>query len=187
MTEEMKLEAGDTDRETPDGATCQDLEDVPPITDQPVFEVGPSGDTSVNTSERDTISRPVETTHLPPLSDPVPSSWTTIEDDFITVVASYQTHLGPDLMAAPDATLNDGYIHLMIVRAGISRAKLVSLFLAMEDGSHLESSSVENIIVRAFRLVPLTPGGVLTVDGEIVQYGPIQAEVLPSFARMMAK
>ncbi|XP_013398402.1 sphingosine kinase 1 isoform X2 [Lingula anatina] len=130
--------------------------------------------------------RPVETALLPPLSDPVPASWVTIEDNFVTVVAAYESHLGPDIIIAPEATFNDGIIHLMFAKAGISRSSLLKLFLSMENGSHVNSPDIEIIKVKAFRLEPITPGGVIAIDGEKVKYGPIQAQVLPGLARFMA-
>lgn len=118
---------------------------------------------------------------LPPLDQPLPTrDWVTIEGDFVLVLAIYQSHLGADLFAAPQARFDDGLIHLTFVRAGISRATLLRLFLAMERGAHLSVTSpyVSHVSARAFRLQPLSPRGTLTVDGELVPYGPLQAQVI---------
>ncbi|KAG9334302.1 hypothetical protein JZ751_008284 [Albula glossodonta] len=125
---------------------------------------------------------------LPPLDQPLPTrDWVTIEGDFVLVLALYQSHLGADLHAAPQAKFDDGLIHLTFVRAGISRATLLRLFLAMERGAHLSLSSpyVSHVPARAFRLQPLSLRGTLTVDGELVPYGPLQAQVHPSMARLI--
>ncbi|XP_056617846.1 sphingosine kinase 2 [Triplophysa dalaica] len=125
---------------------------------------------------------------LPPLDQPLPTrDWVTIEGDFVLVLAIYQSHLGADLFAAPQARFDDGLIHLTFVRAGISRATLLRLFLAMERGAHLSLSSpyVSHVSARAFRLQPLSSRGTLTVDGELVPYGPLQAQVHPSMARLI--
>ncbi|XP_052000024.1 sphingosine kinase 2 [Xyrauchen texanus] len=125
---------------------------------------------------------------LPPLDQPLPTrDWVTIEGDFVLVLAIYQSHLGADLFAAPQARFDDGLIHLTFVRAGISRATLLRLFLAMERGAHLSLTSpyVSHVSARAFRLQPLSPRGTLTVDGELVPYGPLQAQVHPSIARLI--
>lgn len=117
---------------------------------------------------------------LPPLDQPLPTrDWVTIEGDFVLVLAIYQSHLGADLHAAPHARFDDGLIHLTFVRAGISRATLLRLFLAMERGAHLSLSSpyVSHVTAKAFRLQPLSSRGTLTVDGELVPYGPLQAQV----------
>ncbi|XP_061918463.1 sphingosine kinase 2 [Entelurus aequoreus] len=125
---------------------------------------------------------------LPPLDQPLPTrDWVTIEGDFVLVLALYQSHLGADLHAAPQARFDDGLIHLTFVRAGISRATLLRLFFAMERGTHHSVSSpyVSHISCRAFRLQPLSTRGTLTVDGELVPYGPLQAQVHPSLARLI--
>ncbi|XP_037308658.2 sphingosine kinase 2 [Pungitius pungitius] len=125
---------------------------------------------------------------LPPLDQPIPSrDWVTIEGDFVLVLALYQSHLGADLHAAPQARFDDGLIHLTFVRAGISRATLLRLFFAMERGTHhsVTSPYVSHITCKAFRLQPLSTRGTLTVDGELVPYGPLQAQVHPSLARLI--
>ncbi|XP_035482285.1 sphingosine kinase 2 [Scophthalmus maximus] len=125
---------------------------------------------------------------LPPLDQPLPTrDWVTIEGDFVLVLALYQSHLGADLHAAPQARFDDGLIHLTFVRAGISRATLLRLFFAMERGTHhsVNSPYVSHVSCRAFRLQPLSTRGTLTVDGELVPYGPLQAQVHPSMARLI--
>ncbi|KAI4810704.1 hypothetical protein KUCAC02_013640 [Chaenocephalus aceratus] len=125
---------------------------------------------------------------LPPLDQPLPTrDWVTIDGDFVLVLALYQSHLGADLHAAPQAKFDDGLIHLTFVRAGISRATLLRLFFAMERGTHHSVSSpyVSHITCNAFRLQPLSTRGTLTVDGELVPYGPLQAQVHPALARLI--
>ncbi|XP_007254565.2 sphingosine kinase 2 isoform X1 [Astyanax mexicanus] len=141
-----------------------------------------------NRSLVSTPSTPPHDDLLPPLDQPLPTrDWVTIEGDFVLVLAIYQSHLGADLLAAPHARFDDGLIHLTFVRAGISRATLLRLFLAMERGAHLSMSSpyVSHVSARAFRLQPLSSRGTLTVDGEVVPYGPLQAQIHPSMARLI--
>lgn len=106
------------------------------------------------------------------------------------VHAAFQTHLGEDVHFAPNAKLNDGVIWLLMLHAGLSRSQLLSFLLNLSSGTHLDSTSelIEMVPVRAFRLVPdEEPNnvGVVTVDGEKVEYGPIQAEVFPGLANVM--
>ncbi|XP_078511066.1 sphingosine kinase 2 isoform X2 [Lissotriton helveticus] len=124
---------------------------------------------------------------LVPLSQPVPKNWVTVEGDFILMLALYQSHLGADLFTAPSAYFNDGLIHLFFVKAGITRAALVRLFLAMEKGTHLQLDCphLHQFHVRAFRLEPLTRKGTVTVDGERVEYGPIQAQIHGSLSNLI--
>ncbi|XP_049899514.1 sphingosine kinase 1-like [Epinephelus moara] len=126
---------------------------------------------------------------LLPLDQPLPSNWVVVpEEDFVLMLAMYQSHLAEDLMAAPDATTDDGVIHLFYVRAGISRTALLRLFLAMEKGAHL-STNCQHLVhtkVRALRLEPYSPKGIITVDGEVVEYGPLQAEVHRGLGRLIS-
>ncbi|XP_053181196.1 sphingosine kinase 1-like [Scomber japonicus] len=125
---------------------------------------------------------------LLPLDQPLPSDWVVVpEEDFVLMLAMYQSHLAEDLLAAPGAISDDGAIHLFYVRAGISRTALLRLFLAMEKGAHLATNCQHLVYtkVRALRLEPYSPKGIITVDGEVVEYGPLQAEVHRGLARLI--
>ncbi|RXN15380.1 sphingosine kinase 1 [Labeo rohita] len=126
---------------------------------------------------------------LVPLEQPVPQDWTLVEErEFVLVLAMFQSHLGEDLLAAPDARTDDGIIHLFYVTAGISRATLLWLFRAMQSGTHLDCGCAHLVYRRAkaLRLEPLSEAGVMTVDGERVDYGPIQAQVHRGAARLIS-
>lgn len=125
---------------------------------------------------------------LSPIGDPVPTDWTIEKDqDFVLVLATCHSHLAEELMVSPDARPDDGYLHLLYITAGISRPALLRLFLAMEKGTHLtcECPHLMYRRVRALRLEPITKPGVITVDGEQVAYGPIQAQVHKGCARII--
>uniref|UniRef100_A0A3Q2PNU8 sphingosine kinase n=1 Tax=Fundulus heteroclitus TaxID=8078 RepID=A0A3Q2PNU8_FUNHE len=125
---------------------------------------------------------------LPGLDQPVPDNWTVVnEEDFVLVLAIYQSHLAEDLWTVPGATADDGLIHLFYVTAGISRPALLRLFLAMEKGSHLACGCPHLAYekVRAVRLEPTSQQGMITVDGEVVEYGPIQAQIHPGMANLI--
>lgn len=132
--------------------------------------------------------RPPPDSLLPGLDQPLPDGWTLVkEEDFVLVLAIYQSHLAEDLWAAPGATADDGVIHLFYVTAGISRPALLRLFLAMEKGAHLACGCPHLVYekVRALRLEPVSPQGVITVDGEVVEYGPVEAQIHPGLARLV--
>lgn len=133
-------------------------------------------------------SRALPDSLLPGLDRPVPEGWTVVkEEDFVLVLAIYQSHLAEDLWAAPGAAADDGVIHLFYVRAGISRPALLRLFLAMEKGAHLACGCPHLVYekVRALRLEPVSAQGVITVDGEMVEYGPVEVQIHPGLARLV--
>ncbi|ALC43016.1 Sk2 [Drosophila busckii] len=125
---------------------------------------------------------------LPPLDEPVPDHWQVEQGEFIMMHAIYQTHLGIDCHFAPKALLNDGKIYLILIRGGISRPHLLSFLYNMSTGTHLPEKNnefVKVLPVRAFRLEPHDNQGIITIDGERVEFGPLQAEILPGIARVM--
>jgi len=63
------------------------------------------------------------------------------------------------------------------------------MLMSLESGLRISDHGDTTIVpVLAFRLEPdpSFPPGLLTVDGECIDYGPIQAQVLPSMARVMS-
>lgn len=134
---------------------------------------------------------------IPALTTPVPNDWTVEQGEFIMVHATYATHITSDCFFAPLSQLNDGIIWLCIIRGGATRQDLLRFLLGMSNGTHLmqQSRFIEMIPVTAFRIEPETDTvslaaekqhGHFTVDGERVEYGPIQAEIVPGAARVMA-
>ncbi|XP_055612605.1 sphingosine kinase 2-like [Uranotaenia lowii] len=126
---------------------------------------------------------------LPAVTAPLTmENWKTISGDFVMVHAAYQTHLSTDCFFAPRSKLNDGVIWLVIIRGGVGRAQLLSFMLGLSSGTHIpnrENEYIQMIPVTAFRIEPSGTTGHMTVDGENVEYGPIQAEIFPSLAKVM--
>ncbi|XP_052070628.1 sphingosine kinase 1-like [Mytilus californianus] len=147
-----------------------------------VFEDSVDETISMITESADPVPSPL----LSPLDEDVPNTWTTVEDDFVTALAIYLPYLGPDNLVSPDSKLNDGCINLMLVRKGVSKNELLNIFLQFTTGEHINSPAFEVIKCLAFRLVPLTEKGNIMVDGERIDYGPIQGQILPGLARIMA-
>ncbi|XP_067136663.1 sphingosine kinase 1-like [Centruroides vittatus] len=122
---------------------------------------------------------------LPSLSAPLPENWIVEEGEFVLVYVSLQTHLASDVFIAPNAKLDDGVMWLLIIRADVSRVQVINFLTCLQSGTHIDNPYVDMIPIYAFRLEPFSTDGFLTVDGEVIKSGPIQAEVLPSIARVM--
>ncbi|XP_060520987.1 sphingosine kinase 2 [Cylas formicarius] len=129
---------------------------------------------------------------LPCLTTPLGDVWKCISGRFVMVHASYQSHLGEECFFAPEARLNDGRIWMLVVKAGASRTQLLQFMLGLSTGAHAtpEKGDIGNFIelipVSAFRIEPdMTERGYMTVDGEHVDYGPIQAEIFAELGRVM--
>jgi sphingosine kinase len=132
-------------------------------------------------------SIPAPLSPYPGLSEPVPESWETVEDDFVLVYSSYQTHISSDCFFAPQAKLDDGVIWLLFMRGDVSRGQILQFLTCLDSGTHVSLPFVTMVPVKVFRLEPLSREGRVTVDGELIECGPVQAEVMPSIARVMTR
>lgn len=118
--------------------------------------------------------------NIPALTEPVPSSWTVMEGEFVMVHTAHLTHLGSDCYFAKQSQLNDGVIWMVVIKGGIPRTQLLSFLLGLSSGTHVpegHSDYVKMIPCTAFRIEPEGNQGHLTVDGERVELGAIQGEV----------
>ncbi|XP_058531718.1 sphingosine kinase 1 [Ochotona princeps] len=121
--------------------------------------------------------------HLVSLEEPVPAHWTVVpHQDFVLVLALLHSHLGSEMFAAPMGRCAAGVMHLFYMRAGVSRASLLRLFLAMEKGRHMEYDCpyLVHVPVVAFRLEPKNGEGVFAVDGELMVSQAVQGQVHPN-------
>lgn len=129
----------------------------------------------------------VTNSYCPSLNSPVPEDWIVIDDEFVLVYACHQTHLSTDVYFAPEAKLDDGIMWLVMIRGNVSRAQVMYFLACLQTGDHVHIPYVDVIPIHAFRLEPLTSDGFLTVDGEVISACTLQAEVLPSIARVMSR
>ena len=124
----------------------------------------------------------------PPIDTSLSTSdgWNVIEDKFVMVMVLSKPWLAKDVYMAPQFKgLDDGVMWLIMIRHGISRDRMLQLMMSFSDGGHIQFPEVEMIPVTAVRLEPKVESGVMMVDGEQIEHGPIQAEVLPSFSNIV--
>lgn len=109
------------------------------------------------------------------VSEPVPASWTTLEDDLVLFWASQVSHAGRTVHHSPRTRTADGALTLFLVRGSVSRYRLARILLALETGWHENMPGVEWIQCAAYRLEPsdLTHS-FNDLDGEKVEPGPVQ-------------
>ena len=123
---------------------------------------------------------------IPSLLEPCGEEWKKIEDEFILLGIQSISHLGSDMHSAPGALFDDGHLDVQFIKKGTTKKTMMNLLVAFETGKHLESDDVTQLKVRAYRLVPggEQPGHI-AVDGEEIEYGTVQGEILPSLANIM--
>ena len=123
--------------------------------------------------------------HPPCQSREWDGEWQVIEDEFILFWAMNTAWANHSMKAAPYAQLADGAMDVLLVRRGASRLELLSAFLRCAKGEHIFLPCMEYYKVRCFRLEPLTDRGILAIDGEQVNYSPIEMKVIKGLARVM--
>lgn len=168
----------------------------PNIRPQQTPDIPPTTSAIANESSEDLS--PHTFNYLPPIDQPLSGEeWHMIEDNFVFFLVVYLPLIAPDFIAAPDSKFDDGIMHLIFIKEGISRANLLNLFQKTEEGTHLESDLIEHVKIKAFRLEPLTfdanttgngnyqNSGIMMIDGERVPYGAIQGEMVPKMANVL--
>lgn len=119
------------------------------------------------------------------LNDDLNEGWEVMEGEFVLVYVSNQTHLNSSCFFAPHARLDDGLMWMVVLKGDISRAQVLRFLISLEDGGHINLPYVHVIPIKAFRLEPTD--GVMTIDGELIECGSIQAEILPSTVNVMCR
>ncbi|KAJ0409639.1 hypothetical protein P43SY_008511 [Pythium insidiosum] len=118
------------------------------------------------------------------VSDGSQARWRKVQGSFHLVWTMNVTHAALDAQMAPGAGLNDGFNYLILVDGSRPRKDLLSLFLVLENGGHVERDMVRFIKTRAYKIVPSRDDDLICVDGEVFR-GPVEAQVHHSVARIL--
>lgn len=114
--------------------------------------------------------------------------WTFEEDEYIIITLLNVPYIDSDGWIAPGSRIDDGLLHLLIVRKEVPKSALLKFLTDVEEGKHVNLPGVELIPVEAFRLIPLdTESGYMTTDGESIPVGPVQAQVMKSMVNLYIK
>jgi sphingosine kinase len=119
---------------------------------------------------------------MPRLTEPVPTSWTVFEDDIYLLWASQVSHAAEGSYHSPPSHMQDGVFQIMLLRAGnrnVGRLSIATVLLSLASGSHATHPAVEFVECVAYRLEPLVEGSYNDLDGEVIESGPVQAQVMP--------
>ncbi|KAL3101320.1 hypothetical protein niasHT_028076 [Heterodera trifolii] len=113
-----------------------------------------------------------EEEQMPPLNEPIPSHWLTIDGEFCFVLLSALSHLGSDIPFVPSARPQDSVLYLSFVRWKNlrSRVHMARILLSINSSAHLEDPAFEVIPVKACRIQPAPGmGGFVALDGEQIE------------------
>lgn len=109
-----------------------------------------------------------------------------IEDEFTFIIACNSMHVGKGMKMAPKARLDDGLIDLIVIRAEVSRTRLLQVLPKLFDGTHINEPEVEYYQTSKFSLIP-EMDEILNIDGEIMGSTPIKVEMIPKAFEMFVE
>ena len=108
------------------------------------------------------------------------------DDDFVLVQCVTKPWMAETLLVAPSfRSFSDGHICLVLVRKGVSRKSMFSWFLYQDKGYHVDMPFVSIVPVTSVRIEPASKHGNMTIDGEVVDFGTVEAEIMPSAGNVM--
>lgn len=120
---------------------------------------------------------------LAELKEPIPENWKVVEGEFLSITPIMVSHLTTNFFGDPNMSIGTGKIRILYFKK-MSRFGMLGMLTGADKGKHLNRSEANIIDVKAFRLEPYTEEGIMTVDGEVVKYGPMQAQVHQHLARV---
>ena len=107
------------------------------------------------------------------------SGWKVIEDGFMLLTIINTRNASFDMLFAPDALPDDGSIYALVVRKGISRWKMIQIFLAFERGTHINFKEMEIYKIDAAEYLPADTDACAGVSGEVLPSGKLTVNVEP--------
>jgi sphingosine kinase len=116
-------------------------------------------------------------------TDSSDNEYVTLESRFLLVWAVQTSHASTSVYSGPGVGLDDGLFTVYAVQ-NISRFALAGLLLAMDNGTFINHPDVRIFKCSEYILEPLTDEGRLSLDGELIHYGRIEAKLLPSAAKV---
>lgn len=177
-TTEVETEKAITNGET-DGECQESVVQMDGATDVQVSQ----SQSSPVTIERQSLSTGPKADLLPDISEPIPDNWKVIEGEFTAIAPLMVPLLSAGFFGDPKMSIGTGKIRLACIKR-MSRFGMFGLLTGADKGKHMERPEVETFDAKAFRLEPHTETGLLTVDGEVVEYGPMQAQLHQHLARV---
>eukprot|EP00736_Rhodelphis_marinus_P011744 Rmarinus@m.23528 len=111
--------------------------------------------------------------------------WRVIESSFSLFTATNTKLIASDCKIGTHAHLADGHLDVVLVRKERSdRTKMFSMLLGLESGTHTAHRCVEYYKAQSIVFEPTGDmEGIMTVDGERIDYGSFAMDVLPSCFR----
>jgi len=131
---------------------------------------------------------------MPGILDPIPTDsdlWVTEEGSYHGVMITNVPYIATDFLAAPNTQIDDNQLCLIIFRGYMTQKNLLKTLIKIEKGKHIGIPGIEIIPVNAVRIEPLendkNSKGMMTVDGELIESGPLQCHIMQNAAKVYSK
>ncbi|XP_019852641.1 PREDICTED: sphingosine kinase 2-like isoform X1 [Amphimedon queenslandica] len=118
------------------------------------------------------------------VSDPIPEHWKTIEGNFVIFMALTSSHVTENDMMCAETKTGSGKFKILYTFDDVTRGQLLAKL--SESTGAVKIENFHEIHTRAFRLNPISPC-IITVDGEQIDYGPIQVQMHPGMMRLYSR
>ena len=105
--------------------------------------------------------------------------------DYIFAEVCNSTKTGGDMIMAPEAKIDDGYLDIILLNK-ITRYKLLKLFPRLFKGTHILDSHVESFRGKSIKIEP-DHHQRLSPDGEVLGSTPIEVSILPQKITMFCE
>ena len=111
-----------------------------------------------------------------------------IDGEFLLIWVVQTSHAASSMHSGPGVELDDAVFTIYVVR-DMSRCGLLQLLIDIDTGDHVKNTNVEVYKAHSYSIEP-APGdaskdGIYSLDGEVIEYGPIQGNMLPHAARVL--
>lgn len=110
--------------------------------------------------------------------DTYDNDWLVIQGSILLFFVINTTHVASSFYSGPGITMNNQVMTIYVVQA-ISRVQMLQVLLSADEGGLMGSDCVRVFQCTEYILEPLSKDGIFSLDGEVIEYGPINGKILP--------
>ena len=105
-------------------------------------------------------------------------------DSYALITICNTIHVGKGMKMAPNASLNDKKMDIIMIKDNFSKFELLKLFPQLFSGNHIKNKKVTYIQSETFSMESMK-NDILNIDGEIKGETPFSIKVLPECIKLL--
>ena len=106
------------------------------------------------------------------------------DDSYALITICNTIHVGKGMKMAPNASLYDKKMDIIMIKNNFSKFELLKLFPQLFSGNHIKNKKVTYVQAETFSLKTLK-NDILNIDGEIKGETPINIKVIPECIKLL--